>query len=510
MADISDVKRFKGISSTDNILVKEIDVFKKSNYNEIADTSTKYIDIDGLIDEALSKRSVFFDTFLERGIYPYMRMVCDVQVLNASDKTVRLIQRPLTINNQLRFENIDIKYFDNAILEVYIESLPTEIVDRDSWRLEDIDTPLNIKFRRQEANNIEESYVLLSDLTLLRPLKYFYGVFEEEAVWSPFPDSFSGRVEAYASSTGVDGYKDFSSFTKDAYLRFVSSNFNTNLLEENISRSKAIDIRKNNISKLLYVEENPSASESRTLQGIDVELTVSTVPKGKGVDSLGCKLINKVDLQEDVPYRPGAQDIGTIKTSYQPRHFGLKEFDDGVFICASLDSDKQYVSKDFPEFVKKFNVRTNTFAVKDYVFKIQNPFNLPIEKFQNYSISHTTVNEEFGTVTPGKIGLSGLMDQLRIDRVTSDTSDLLRTPTNNSLPGVNVELDPNGIEVVTIENLMECFGSSEANFLDSPSIPKLFFSRQQGGTLIPVSTDITNRKPDIAVMFYVVVGFITT
>ena len=86
MAIITDVKSFKKIENTDNIQVKEIDEFKKSNFLEIADTVSKYIDIGGELLNVLAQRNVFFDTFLSRGIYPYMRMACEAKLSDEATK----------------------------------------------------------------------------------------------------------------------------------------------------------------------------------------------------------------------------------------------------------------------------------------------------------------------------------------------------------------------------------------------------------------------------------------
>ena len=532
MADISNVKRFKEINDTDNILVKEIDIFKKSTYTEIANTVQKYIDIETEIENVLAKRSVFFDTFLERGISPYMRMTCDVQVLDSGEKTLLLTQRALFANQKVRYENIDIKYMENAILEIVIDSFPSEITDRTGWRIERIETPTPLIFRRSTAINLQQSYVLISNITLGRPIKFSFSTFQSNNVWSPVFDTFLGSVQAYGASTGLDGYEPFLPSEGDSYLRFITSREELEALQESISRSKNIDIRKNNISKKIYVEENPIGNLNNTLEGIDIEFGVSNIPTGKGVNSLGVRLIQKDELSEDRGFRIGSHEIGTIKASYNKLHKGLSEFLIGNFICATVDSDKEYLSKDYPYFVSKYNISSSTFKVKDYVFKVDNPFNLSLDKFSGYEVSHTNKVEEYGVVFSGKSSF-----QLGASLGSTDPNDFVQG-TGSDIPLAGDVINLGKIAEAEKTNLILEPGSkrfifvaedflANGKFVDSGirtgesrrpgDISSWFYLKPGAGkgaypleytAFIPVSSAITNRKPSVPIIFYVPIGFI--
>ena len=512
MADISNVKRFKEINDTDNILVKEIDIFKKSTYTEIANTVQKYIDIETEIENVLAKRSVFFDTFLERGISPYMRMTCDVQILDDIEKTVRLLQRPLSANGELRFQNISASYMEKAILEVVIESFPEEIIDRSEWRVEDIDTPLSIKIRRKEAQDTESSKVLLSDITFERPYKFIYGTFNRESVWSPVVDNFLGRVEAYGAATGLDGYVDYTPFDNDAYLRFISSTSSEEELLEKISRSKVIDIRKNNISKKIYTEENPTGSPSNTLDGIDIEFGVSTVPIGTGINSLGVKLIKKIEIPVDIIYRPGSEDIGNIKYTFNKTRFGLEEFEEGVFLCASITSNKVYNSDDFPEFVRLFNITTSTFTIQDLLYRKDNPFNLDDSFFSKVTLSYTPHAAEQGKVLAGKFNVQSSIGCYAYPNTKrhlhkSDAEDMLPYPEPFNIDTFivfPVSDSEEGVYISDTRNLDSYYQISDSSY--SPGDVSVIVNRNDSGGPVVLGDHILEDRK--GAVFYIVLGFI--
>lgn len=429
MANISDVKRFKDIDNSDNILVKELDEFKKTTYPEISNTLLDYVDLEGELLNALASRNVFFDTFLSRGISPYMRMACDVEVLDIPQKTVKLVQRPLVVNGKLRYENLDVKYMDNAILEVYIESVPAEVTNRSEWRVEGIDTPISLRFRKNKRATTYESYIHLNEITFERPMKFFYGDSGGERVWSPVEDSFKGRVEIYGATTGIDGYEDASALSKDAYLRFVNSADDLTVLSEEISRGKTINLRDNNISVKRYAQVNDASPDLKMTVGSDLELGVSDSGQiGRGVNNLGVKLLKKIETEEVEGRRLGSTDIGEIQYTYNKTRFGLNEFEEGEYICSTLTNETVYKSSDFPEFASKFNIQATTFVVKDILYKKDNPTGLADTHFNKFTLNYTQVPEEQGMVVHGRFNVFSSIEPYTNHSHSSNVADLLIYP----------------------------------------------------------------------------------
>lgn len=416
MANINDIKAFKDIILSDNILVKEGEIYKKSNFLEIGTTLIKYIDIESLIQESIKKKYMFFDTFKSREIYPLLRMTCDIEIISFSNKTLSLKQKPLAINGELRYNNITKDYLDKAILEIIIDKIPEEITGNyKDWLILKIDTPVELEFRKGKVSG-DDSFLLLSDITLGKPYKFFYSSYDSRNVWSPFKDRFSGRVECYNSATGLNGYQEYKVDNINSYLRFLNSSEDLENIEENISRSKIIKLRDNNILTKKYISEDEDALDITVLDGKDIEKGVSTIKEGDGVNSLGVKFIRKPEIIIEKPFKQGTQDIGEIKISFNKKFFGLKEFVIGNFICSSLDNDTEYNTEDFPEFAKIFGIKGKTFIVKEKVYKKQQPYiyiddsrykkkylDISEDKFKNFRLVYAPNNP--GEVTIGKIGI---------------------------------------------------------------------------------------------------------
>lgn len=516
MATITDVKRFKKIENNDNILVKEMAEFKKSNFLEIADTVSRYIDIGVELLNVLEQRNVFFDTFLSRGIYPYMRMACDVELYDEATKKITLTQRPLSINGKFRYEKIDTKYLENAILELYIDSVPAEFVDRSEWLVENVSISESeiYPIRKHGAHPEGEvfllkSYLGLDELTFGRPMKFVLGLWNGMLSWSPVADSFSGRIEAYGSPTGVDGYLNYSTpYSEDSYLRFMSSSDALTSLYEHISRTKTIDIRKNNILETKYIEEDPSADVSNLLDGIDIEFGLSTLTTGQGVDSLGVQLIKKIEIDTPVVYLPGSEDIGNIEFTLNKERFGLDEFEEGIFLCSTLTNAKEYTSSDFPDFVRLLGIRTSSFNVRDLLYRKDNPAGLSDELFEEFTLNFTPFEAEMGKVVNGKLNVLWNIDSYtgsgtRGHYIHSHISDSKKAMDLVSYP----------TDTVVVKPVLE---SEEGVYIDDFRNPDTYFnpsdSKYVPGTvslsgLPPSFLGSSIKVPRMGVVWYIILGF---
>jgi hypothetical protein len=516
VASISDVKRFKDIDESDNILVKELDEFKKVTPPEISNKLLDYIDIEGELLNALANRAVFFDTFLSRGVSPYLRMACDVEILDDAQKTVKLVQRPLSANGKLRYENLDVKYMDKAILEVYIESFPAEVTDRSQWRIERIDTPISLLFRKNKLAANYESYVYLSELSFERPMKFFYGDFLGKKVWSPMKDTFKGRVELYGATTGIDGYEDVSALSKDDYLRFIDSSSDLTVLEKVISRAKTVNLKDNNISTKRYAETSSSAPELKMLQGNDLELGVSdSTTTGKGVNSLGVKLLKKPEPAEVINPGPISMEIGEIIYTFNKAKFGLDEFEEGVYLCSTLTNATVYNSSDFPEFVTKFNITDPTFVVRDILYKKENPTGLAETHFNKFTLNYTPLASEIGKVVHGRFNAFSDITVYAADTTLhfSDKEDLLPYPANkvtneiiNPILVKPVSDDSPGVYISNLTNPSDVWEYSQSSYYPGTLSVTVKDKKPTGNTDNAILGE-TLTEESVGVIWYVILGF---